>query len=69
MTYRQQIRTEYEYFVFNHIKSMYYQVWHWMGFFGGLLYELSIIRDYDRFKKYIKLSINIYRVDTGFSLF
>ena len=52
MTYRQRIGTEYEYYVLNHIRSIYDQVWHWLDFPEKLLYELNIIRDYDRFKKY-----------------
>jgi len=52
MTYRQRIGTEYEYFVLNHIRNMYDQVWHWLDFPEKLLYELNLIKDYDRFKKY-----------------
>lgn len=52
MTYRQRIGTEYEYFVLNHIKNIYDKVWHWLDFPEKLLYELNIISDYDKFKKY-----------------
>jgi len=52
MTYRQRIGTLYEYQVLNHIRNMYDQVWHWLEFPEKLLYELNIIKDYDRFKKY-----------------
>ena len=52
MTYRQRIGTEYEYFVLEHIKNIYDKVWHWLDFPEKLLYELNIISDYDKFKKY-----------------
>ena len=52
MTYRQRIGTEYEYFVLNRIHDKYDRVWHWLDFPEKLLYELNIIKDYDRFKKY-----------------
>ena len=52
MTYRQRIGTEYEYFVLNNIRDKYDRAWHWLDFPEKLLYELNIIKDYDRFKKY-----------------
>jgi superfamily II DNA or RNA helicase len=52
MTYRQNIGTKYEYYVLEHIKNEYDKVWHWSEFPEKLLYELNIIKDYNKFKKY-----------------
>jgi superfamily II DNA or RNA helicase/phage anti-repressor protein len=52
MTYRQQIGINYEYYVLEHIQQNYDKVWHWSKFPEKILYELNIIKDYDKFKKY-----------------
>jgi superfamily II DNA or RNA helicase len=52
MTYRQLIGTSYEYYVLEHIRKDYEKVWHWKDFPEKLMYELNLIKDYDKFKKY-----------------
>ena len=52
MTFRQRIGTEYEYYVLEHIRNKYDNVWHWLDFPEKLLYELNIIKDYNKYKKY-----------------
>ena len=52
MTYRQRIGTEYEYYVLEHIRNNYEKVWHWKDFPEKQMYELNLITDYDKFKKY-----------------
>ena len=52
MTYRQLIGTKYEYYVLECIRKDYENVWHWKDFPEKLLYELNIIKDYDKYKKY-----------------
>ena len=52
MTYRQLIGTSYEYYVLEHIKNNYEKVWHWIDFPEKIMYELNLIKDYDKFKKY-----------------
>lgn len=51
-TIRQNIGTTYEYFVLEHIKKDYDQVWHWLDFPEEKLYELNIIKDYNVYCKY-----------------
>jgi superfamily II DNA or RNA helicase len=46
------IGDSYEYFVLNQIKKDYDQVWHWKDIPESILYELNIIRNYDKFIKY-----------------
>jgi superfamily II DNA or RNA helicase/phage anti-repressor protein len=60
MTYRQKIGTEYEYYVLENIRKNYEQVWHWKNFPEKLMYELNLIKDYDKYKK--------YRLDIGADL-
>ena len=60
MTYRQKIGTSYEYYVLEQIRKYFEKVWHWIDFPEKLLYELNIIKDYDKFKK--------YRIDIGADL-
>lgn len=59
-TFIQRIGTEYEYFVLEQIRKDYEKVWHWKDFPEKILYELNIIRDYNKFKK--------YRIDIGSDL-
>jgi predicted helicase len=60
MTYRQVVGTKYEYYVLEHIRKDYDKVWHWKDFPEKLMYELNLIKDYDKFKK--------YRIDIGSDL-
>ena len=60
MTYRQLIGTSYEYYVLEYIKKDYEKVWQWRDFPEKLMYELNLIKDYNKFKK--------YRVDIGADL-
>jgi superfamily II DNA or RNA helicase len=52
MTYRQTVGNEYEYYVLEHIRNKYEKVWHWKDFPEKIMYELNLIKDYDKFKKY-----------------
>jgi hypothetical protein len=52
ITYKQNIGNEYEYYVLEHIRNKYDKVWHWKDFPEKLIYELNIIKDYNKFKKY-----------------
>jgi len=47
-----QIGDSYEYFVLDSIRDNYDKVWHWSQVPEYVLYELSIIRNYDIFSKY-----------------
>ena len=47
-----QIGDNYEYFVLDHIKNDFDNVWHWKNVPEYVLYELNIIRDYNIFSKY-----------------
>jgi superfamily II DNA or RNA helicase len=60
MTYQQKVGTEYEYYVLEHIRKDYEKVWHWKDFPEKIMYELKLIKDYEKFKK--------YRVDIGSDL-
>jgi len=52
MTFQKKVGTGYEYYVLEHIKKDYEKVWHWKNFPEKLMYELNLIKDYDKFKKY-----------------
>jgi superfamily II DNA or RNA helicase len=52
MTYRQFVGTKYEYYVLEYIRKDYEKVWHWKDFPEKLMYELNLIKDYEKFKKY-----------------
>ena len=51
-TFQQQIGTAYEYYVLEHIKDKFDNVWHWKDFPEKLMYEINLINDYKTYSKY-----------------